>query len=163
SGHQAEVVGLDFDHGGDLLASRSWDGTSRLWDPRGGRSLVRMPGAFRSFSADDRRMLIVRTGNRNHFAISEGAAGRGRPSLQGPVGGRGPGCVDADRGGRLMASAGADGVWRWDLRAGRSSAGLPAGLARFAWFDPGRRSLITTGARGLQRWPLVLDRRGATL
>ena len=116
SGHQAEVVGLDFNHSGDLLASRSWDGTSRLWDPRGGRSLVRVPGAFRSFSADDRWMLIVRTGHSNHFAIWEVAAGRELRTFHGHVEGKGPWCVDVNPEGRLMASAGDDGVWLWDFR-----------------------------------------------
>jgi serine/threonine protein kinase/WD40 repeat protein len=163
-GHQAEVVGLDFNRGGDLLASRSWDGTSRLWDPRGGRSLVRAPGAFRSFSADDRRVLIVRTGQSNHFAIWEVAAGRELHSFHGHAGRKGPWCVDVSPEGRLMASAGDDGAWLWDLAAGRPiAAPLPTGPLRSAWFDPEGRSLITSGARGLLRWPLVFEPGGVVL
>jgi serine/threonine protein kinase/WD40 repeat protein len=164
SGHQAEVVGLDFNRGGDLLASRSWDGTSRLWDPRGGRSLVSVPGAFRSFSADDRRVLLVRTGQSNHYAIWDLAAGRELRTLHGHVWGKGPWCVDVSREGRLMATASDDGVWLWDLASGRPIASsLPTGPVKSALFHPGGRSLITTGTKGLQRWPLVLDPRGAAL
>jgi WD40 repeat protein len=63
-----------------------------------------------------------------------------------------------------MASAGDDGVWLWDLAAGRPiAAPLPTGQAKSAWFHPSGLSLLTTGARGPQRWPLIRDTRGATL
>jgi WD40 repeat protein/tetratricopeptide (TPR) repeat protein len=63
--------------------------------------------------------------------------------------------------GRLMASACADGVRLWDVRASREGdrelATLPVGLAARAHFDPKGESLITDGSAGLQRWPIAPD------
>jgi len=164
TGNQAEIVGLDFSHTGDLLVSVSWDGTSRLWAPRGGRPLVRVTGSYRMLSADDRWMLIARTGQSSYFALWEVAAGRELRTFHGHAGGKGPWCVDVSPEGRLMASASDDGVWLWDLAAGRPiAAHLPTGPVKTALFHPTGRSLITTGARGLQRWPLVIDPQGVVL
>ncbi len=44
-GHQSEGIYALFQPAGDLLASTSWDGTTRLWDPIRGRSLVTLDGA----------------------------------------------------------------------------------------------------------------------
>ena len=163
-GHQAEVVALDFNHAGNLLASASWDGTSRLWDPRAGRPLMSVKGAFRTISADDRWMLIDRIGQSDHYALWEVATGRELRTFYGHVGGKGPWCVDVSPEGRLMASASDDGVWLWDLAAGRPiAAPLPTGRVKTALFHPTGQSLITTGARGLQRWPLVIDPQGVVL
>src|SRR5262249_38991840 len=71
--------------------------------------------------------------------------------------------VDLSPRGRLMASAGGDGVRLWDLAAPSESekelATLPVGLGARARFDPKGESLITDGIRGagLQRWPIAPD------
>jgi WD40 repeat protein len=165
AGHLAEIVGLNFNHTGDLLVSVSWDGTSRLWAPRSsGRPVVRVAGSCMMFSADDRRMLIARTGQSAYFALWEVAAGRELRTFHGHVRGKGPWCVDVSPEGRVIATASDDGVRLWDLAAGRPIAGpLPTGPARSAWFHPTGRSLMTSGAQGLQRWPLALDPRGTAI
>jgi WD40 repeat protein len=116
------------------------------------------------FSADDRWMLIARTGQSRYFALWEVAAGRELRTFHGHGRGKGPWCVDVSPEGRLMASASDDGVWLWDLATGRPiAAPLPTGPVKTALFHPTGRSLITNGARGLQRWPLVIDHRGVVL
>jgi eukaryotic-like serine/threonine-protein kinase len=52
-GHQGEVIHAAFNHRGDLLATTSWDGTTRLWDPATGRQLLQAPGYAVTFSRDD--------------------------------------------------------------------------------------------------------------
>src|SRR5262249_32385551 len=61
-GHQAEVVQVCFSSGGTLLATHSWDGTTRLWDPRTGRERLSVPGvgAQLRFGPDDRRVALAR-------------------------------------------------------------------------------------------------------
>src|SRR5262249_18447550 len=53
-GHRGEVLLVAFSHGGDLLASSSWDGTTRLWDPRTGRQLVVAGGFLDDFGREGR-------------------------------------------------------------------------------------------------------------
>jgi WD40 repeat protein len=59
TGHQSHVSAVAFNHGGDLLASRSWDGTTRLWDPITGRHLLSASGGFFRFSVDDTRLACT--------------------------------------------------------------------------------------------------------
>ena len=56
--HQSEGIIAQFQPGGDLLASSSWDGTTRLWDPIRGRLLVTLDGAFREW-VDGGSSLVV--------------------------------------------------------------------------------------------------------
>src|SRR5262245_4177517 len=42
-GHQGVTIRVAFNHGGDLLASESWDGTTRLWDGFTGKQMVSTP------------------------------------------------------------------------------------------------------------------------
>src|SRR5262249_17469083 len=57
-GHEHVTVHVAFNHEGDLLASNSWDGTMRLWDPLTGKQHLSTPscGASMHFSSDDRRL-----------------------------------------------------------------------------------------------------------
>ncbi len=54
-GHTGSIIGAQFAHTGYLLASSSWDGTSRLWDAASGEPLAIAPGFYEGFSRDDRR------------------------------------------------------------------------------------------------------------
>ena len=59
--------------------------------------------------------------------------------------------------GRLLASAGQDGVRIWDLATASEVAHLPLGFSGSALFHPGDGSLITYGTGGLRRWPIGPD------
>ena len=61
-GHTAQIVGAQFAHTGYLLATSSWDGTTRLWDAAAGEPLAIAPGEFLGFSPDDRRLAFVWAG-----------------------------------------------------------------------------------------------------
>ena len=59
-GHTATIIGARFAHSGYLLATSSWDGTTRLWDGVSGEPLAMAPGSLRgSFAPDDRRLAFV--------------------------------------------------------------------------------------------------------
>jgi serine/threonine protein kinase/WD40 repeat protein/Tfp pilus assembly protein PilF len=148
-GHSGSVFNLAFSHGGDLLLSASWDSTNRLWDPATGEPLLSTPGGLDcTFGPDDR---VVDYG-------WQVATGRECRTFHAPTKLK---WVAIRPGGRLMASACADGVRLWDLTATREGdkelPTLPVGLCVRARFDPKGESLITDGSAGLQRWPIAPD------
>ena len=57
-GHNGMIVRAQFAHVGYLLATASYDGTTRLWDAASGEPLAMAPGAFLSFAPNDRRLAL---------------------------------------------------------------------------------------------------------
>ena len=65
-GHQLGVYSVQFDTAGDRLLSAGNDGTIRLWDPKTGRELLRLPIARSQrvtcrFTKDDRAIVYCNT------------------------------------------------------------------------------------------------------
>jgi eukaryotic-like serine/threonine-protein kinase len=163
-GHTSDVHGCAFNHAGDLLASCGWDVTTRLWDPLSGKQLVSMPGYHFHFSRDDRRLAYHFYDVGREVGICEIATGRECRTLYADAGqGRGPCSVHIHPCGRLLATAGDDGVRLWDLASHKELLRLPIGMARTALFDPDGKSLITYGLLGIQRWPMVVEQEGSRL
>jgi serine/threonine protein kinase/WD40 repeat protein len=156
-GHEGAVVNLAFSHDGEFLATSAWDGTTRLWEPLGGKQLVATDqGSGWWFHGDD-HLLGYREG-KEKFGRWKLARARERRSFRGHVGMVWGAQISAD--GRLMVSAGQDGIRFWNLEAateaGKEITALYiAGPARAALFKG--NDLITAGPAGLRRWPLTVD------
>ena len=60
-GHDDLIMRLAFNHAGTLLATTSWDDTTRLWDPLSGAQVLRIAGSSYQlqFSADDQRLGYI--------------------------------------------------------------------------------------------------------
>jgi WD40 repeat protein/tetratricopeptide (TPR) repeat protein len=149
-GHVASVFYVGFSRGGDLLASDSWDSTSRLWDPMTGQQLLFMPGgSWVGFGPDGQ-------GLEDAWQVAGGRVCRtfhGQKYLR---------SVAISPTGQLMASVGTDGVELWDLAAtgegDKHLATLPVGYSIAVHFGPKGESLFTDSNRvGLQRWPITPD------
>jgi WD40 repeat protein len=156
-GHQTPVVQAGFSPSGDRLWSWSWDRTTRLWDPWGGRELVRVAGTHAHLSRDGQR-LVCRRGNQ--FQLWDLVGGDEYRSISGGESGNNPdeqtnrsGQLSPD--GRMLALGGNHGVRLLDLVSGQVLAELPTGPGG-ARFDPRGRSLFTV-AGALHRWPLHVD------
>jgi len=158
-GHSAGVIHAQFAHAGHLLATWSWDGTTRLWDAASGEALVTTAGSFWRFSADDRH-LAYRTGTA--VGTWEVAHGRECRTLHhGMTGDHSENrknlylrWADFSPDNRLLATVGSDGVRLWEADTGRELAHLITGAGIIALFHPDGQSLITLSARGLYRWPI---------
>ena len=163
-GHTARVTDARFAHSGYLLATASWDGTTRLWDAASGEPLAIAPGSFRAFAPDDRRLAYNLGGT---FGVWDLATGAERRTLHpGMLGNRtevrrtaAPNQLDADASadGRLVATADEEGVRLWEPDTGRELAHLRAGFTDTVLFHPDGRSLITSSKWGLYRWPIRHD------
>ncbi|RYD33137.1 MAG: WD40 repeat domain-containing protein, partial [Verrucomicrobiaceae bacterium] len=155
-GHSQQVNFLKFHWEGDMLASMSWDGTMRLWQPSPGRLLMRLPSRWMDHSREGRWAGVLRPENGqaqfwglvmsaeyhtflNMFPDSESSLREG----------------DISPDGTLLALGASDGVRLWDVARGREVAWLRMGETTTARFRADGRELLTCSATdGLQRWPL---------
>jgi serine/threonine protein kinase/WD40 repeat protein len=140
-----------FSRRGDLLVTAARE-TTQLWDPRTGKELLSADGLATDFSRDDRwlglgvfgadvgrwEVALPREYRSLHSHPSEGAVTS----------------LDVSQDGRLLASAGNDGVRLWDLTSGEAVAFLPTGATESVIFDLSGRFLITGGSLGVHRWPI---------
>ena len=165
-GHTSGVVGICFAHSGYLLATSSWDGTTRLWDGASGEGLLRAPGGFLGgFTPDDRHLALR---NREKFGVWDvEAAPECRVLHPGMLGTRSDlrgktrvSAADIRSDGWLMATADVEGARLWDSDTGRELAQLKSGPCETVRFHPDGQSLVTYGNWGLYRWPIqpVADR-----
>jgi WD40 repeat protein len=155
-GHQAEAVHVTFNNHGDLLASQSWDGTTRLWDPWTGQALVSCTGWGLRFAPGDDRLAFSLG---NHGAGTwEVATGRECRVLRGHPGQeKMPWEAAFSTDGQLLASVGGDGVRFWDGVLGKEIAHLRMAGVTSALFHPDGKSLLLSGTFGLQRRPIERD------
>jgi serine/threonine protein kinase/WD40 repeat protein len=161
-GHTRAVTRAQFAQRGHLLATTSWDGTTRLWDAVSGESLVQAPGSLLRFSQDDGQVAFYDDGN---IGVWDLAAGRERRTLHpNIVGNR---TEDRLRGdlyrveflgdGRLLATSTSDGIHLWDGDTIDPLGFLDIGSSRRALLNPSGDYLLTVGVAGVLRWPIRRD------
>ncbi len=168
-GHTNQVVGAKFAHSGYLLATSSWDETTRLWDAAAGEPLVTapgglLPGGLLVFSPDDTRLAFKIGGKIGARDVATGAECRTlHPGMHGnrtevrKASGAGFECSDVSPDGRLVATSDADGACLWEADTGRELAHLKAGFCETVLFHPNGQSLISSSRWGLYRWPIRID------
>ena len=161
-GHQSEEIQVQFQPVGGLLASTSWDGTTRLWEPIRGRLLATVTGYFQGWSGGGIGMAIGREKELVNYRIA--GADEWRTIDCRVLGERagaaqcGPARVAFSPDGRLIAMAlRPEGVRIVRASDGAGLAHLPIGDCDEVLFLPGG-SLLTHNRLGLCRWPL---RRGS--
>jgi serine/threonine protein kinase/WD40 repeat protein/tetratricopeptide (TPR) repeat protein len=153
-GHINTVTSVAFNHAGDLLASASWDGTLRLWDPWTAKEVLRAQeghlGGPMGFTPDDRLLWITWDNAWNWWQVR---TSRERRTVHQPVNARriGGGVFSAN--GRLLVTQDAGGFRLWDLATLRPLAFLPAGDGS-ACFERTRNRLLTATTVGIFRWPV---------
>jgi serine/threonine protein kinase/WD40 repeat protein len=153
-GHAQQVYGLMFHWSGELLASLSWDGTLRLWQPSPGKLLMRLPDRRMGFSREGRWAGVISPSNdqaqlwgivpSQEYHTFLNTFGDGECEIY-------EGDISPD--GKLLALGMSDGVRLLDVARGREVAWLRMGQTGAALFRTGGRELLTCGpVDGLQRW-----------
>ena len=154
TGHVQQITDLTFHPHSGLLASHSWDGVLRLWEPWSGRELLQNPSRDSiHFSRDGKWLGLGWTGElRYHlWEIAPGTEYRtlnsGLPMDQV---GLYEGDISPD--GRWLALGTQAGVEVWDVASGAMVATLPTGPSNCTFFQPDGRGLITCGLEKVQWW-----------
>jgi len=125
-GHSTSILHLEFNHAGDLIASSSFDGTTRLWDPASGRQVAALSGggSWRfEFSPDD-RYLGPWYGDAGPAGLLEVARSRVYRRLYSPRLGEGLTGPVFSADGRVIAAGTGDQVCFWDAVSGKGLASL---------------------------------------
>jgi WD40 repeat protein len=164
-GHTNRINSAQFVHSGYLLATSSWDGTTRLWDGVSGEPLAMAPGNVSgSFAADDCRLAFIVGGKVGVWDVAVAPECRTlHPGMLGDRSevrkgvGAGSEAADVSPDGRLVATSGGDGIRLWEAETGRELAHRKAGLCESVLFHPDGQRLISSGRWGLYRWPIRPD------
>ncbi|MCX6033049.1 MAG: caspase family protein [Chloroflexi bacterium] len=154
-GHENRVFSLDFSHDGSLLASGSWDGTSRIWDTSSGNDLQRIDHApvwsvafssdgslLASACADGTVRLWNVTNKRTDRVFGEARQGVMPPLVSGQT------SVAISQNRQALASGDASGtILLWDTQTGQALQTLQAhkGPVFSLCFSPDSGTLASGG------------------
>jgi serine/threonine protein kinase/WD40 repeat protein len=157
---EAAAADLYFNHTGDRLATRGWDGRLGLFDVGTGQELIETRGAVRRFSRDDRRLAgAVQDGRHGFLQVGDGREYRTLVRKSAPEKSRYQG-VTLHPDGRLLACGMPDGFGLWDLASGNELRFTPMNEGNYGVMDVRFESsgaLLTAGYSGLLRWPVGAD------
>jgi WD40 repeat protein len=158
-GHTSAVVKLAFNPAGTLLASQSWDSTTRLWDVADGKELLQIPARFLEFSPDGRRLAYVKGKELGIWEVAD--TGICRRLVYSGVSRQ----VRFSSDDRILALTSSEGTFLWDVASGRELACLKPPAAIVPLFHPSGAYLLNVTKSGVSRWPLRLDpdRQGQVL
>ena len=151
-GHTVRILNLAFSHAGDLLASGSWDGTTRLWQIDAARQIASHPGGgswYFQFSPDD-RYLGAWDAEGNRWGMLEVVRGREYRRLCQPrVGGDSSG-PEFSPDGRIIAAGTGDQVCFWDESSGRRIASFASlGCTKHLFRPDGKGMVVVDRAGGV--------------
>jgi serine/threonine protein kinase/WD40 repeat protein len=154
-----------FHPGGEVLASRGWNGMLRLWDIRTGRPLLEMTSGWLpelKFDRGGRRLSAHQAPSRvGILEVAYQTECRSLIRSAAPMS-QDFRAVAVDRAGRHLATVGAKGVTVWDLSSGTPLADLPVTSAvSHLHFDPA--GALLTGHPLTLRWPISSGPSHATI
>jgi serine/threonine protein kinase/WD40 repeat protein/Flp pilus assembly protein TadD len=144
---------LSFHPAGTLLASNSWDGRLRLWDPATGRERLSLTGGGFAFKKDGRIFVSLGPEHRPwqveaavEYTTLRYASNRTLNHARASI----------HRDGRILAVGTDGGVILWDLARKTELGFLPIGNAWHSMFEPSG-DLLSNGDAGVLRWAIQTD------
>ena len=162
-GHTMVANRVLFDPRGEVLISTSWDGTTRFWDARSGRSLLTTEAGYAlAFDASGETISYYK----EQIGLGEWqylpAVGFTRLAVPVGISDRVLG-VDFSSEARWVAGTTGEGVHLWHRASGRHAAFLPLKDAQRAAFALDGQSVVASTGAGLFRLPLRPDDDGNTV
>lgn len=149
-GHESMVVRVEESSDNNLLATSSFDGTSRLWTNSGQELLRTEPGACQ-LDTDSNKLTFIAPGRGVCLANIIGNSEcrvfshtKGRTSIRGAL------SLKFSPDGRYFASTGWDRVSLWSLKTGRLLGDIESESCRAIAFDPSGQALATASPDGIR-------------
>ncbi|HSR67030.1 MAG TPA: serine/threonine-protein kinase [Acidobacteriota bacterium] len=164
-GHNAEIVEVYFSPRSPLLATYSWDETTRLWHAVTGEQLLRAPVRARGFSKDGGKLAYRTKAGFGVWTVLHEDMFR---TLYGHSG-KNPSRAVFSPDGRWLASAGTDGLILWESDGYWPARVLSTSPTEGLFFHPLQGHLYGCTQQGLLRWelpphgPLAEDLRPETV
>jgi WD40 repeat protein len=143
AGHVSRIECLAFNHAGSLLASSSYDGVVRLWNPEAGRQLAsyRGSGWQIQFSPDDRYLMGWNDGA--HYGWLEVASSQECRELYMPRDEERAPVPAFSSDGRILATGTTSTIRVWDACSAQKIGSFPLKWVEDVIFPPDGRSLFT--------------------
>ncbi len=164
--HEAEVVGVEFDETGTLLATSSWDSSTRFWSPGSARALVRMRGSGNSLRlAGNGTRMAYSSWAHDQLVLTEILPGRERVAFERIAFDRGGGTygLTFSPDAQFIVAGDPDRaqIWQWPFF--EPVATLPVGDCATPRFSPDGHALVTAGNSEVIEWSFAADPASASL
>jgi WD40 repeat protein len=162
--HSSPVIEVAFRPGSSLLASTSWDGTTRMWDLAREKVVLTYADAGRDlFFTPDGKRLRLTSFQGEHATILEVVESDVVRELREPAHPEqnGPWSVAFAGGGRTLLAGSSGGLRCWDVETGELMQAVDAAGWVTTLLPTSTNTLITCGGKGLLLWKL--DEAGRVL
>ena len=157
-GHTQRVTRCLFTEQGDYLASNSWDGSVRVWEPQSGDQVVVLNGGALVHAGEGSVLGLRLEDNMFSQVELDPAIGFDRLTSRDSKHKVQYDCGATSPDGRLLVCGTYDGLELWDLADHRRLAQIEHALPRRVFFDPSGSSFYTASASGgLQQWSISSD------
>ena len=156
-GHQSAVTEIQFSSRNNLLATTSWDGTTRLWNPSSGQQQLLIDRYLDRISAKGNLLSF-----RQHI-VQDGAIGVGRGDLEignelltlgtyalGHIANY-TRCATVHSSNRWAVTGGSHGLRTWELKTGRRLKNFPLMDVNWLTFNKEEDQLLVAGRVGVYR------------
>jgi eukaryotic-like serine/threonine-protein kinase len=162
TGHQNGGLNFCFNHDGSVLASASFDGSCRLWDPYSRRELLRTIGKRCEIRGMDDALVLIGDGLDIHrWRLFDRDACHALRAEDDKADIEFTECAFLGDG-SVIACARGDGLRIWNSRTNQRLGFASIGRTDAVIYHDESHSLITCGSAGVYQWPVTSSQGSST-